>query len=72
MNFILKRGFLVKRIDETESANAFVQRVSAGFYNFERCVNNEVDYQKEKEERDTNAVKEFANTSVFSKLKEMI
>lgn len=72
MNFILKRGVLVKRINEAESANAFVQRVSGGFYNFERSINNEVDYQKEKEERDTKAVKEFASTSVFSKLKEMI
>lgn len=62
----------MKRINETESANAFLKRISEGFYNFERSVNNEVVYQKEKEERDTEAVKEFANTGVFSKLKEMI
>lgn len=68
----MKRGIYLSRINEAESANAFIQRISGGFYNYERSVNNEVVYQEEKEERDTKAVKEFANTGVFLKLKEMI
>lgn len=62
----------MKRINEKESATAFVERISGGFYKYERSTNNEVVYKEEKEERDTNAVKEFVNTNAFSKLKEMI
>lgn len=70
--FFAKEEFIVNRINEKEAASAFVKRISGGFYKFERSINNEVVYQAEKEERDTQAVKEFASTSVFSKLKEMV
>ncbi len=59
------------RINEAEAANNFVERIKKGFYNYERSTNTEVVYQIEKEQRDTNAVKEFVNTEVFAKLKEM-
>lgn len=62
----------MKRIDEKMSAIAFVERVNSGFYKYERSINNEVVYKDEKEERDTNAIKEFVNTNAFLKLKEMI
>lgn len=62
----------MKRLNENESADIFVQKVCGGYYNYERSVNTEVDYQKEKEERDTSAVKEFVGTNVFSKFTEMV
>lgn len=62
----------MKRINEKTSAIAFVKRVNSEFYKYERSINNEVVYKDEKEERDTNAIKEFVNTNAFLKLKEMI
>lgn len=62
----------MKRINERASAAAFIERARGGTYRYERSINNEVVYKDEKEERDTNAVKEFVNTDVFSKLKDMM
>jgi len=57
----------MKRINETESARAFIEKVNGGFYSYDRSINTEVDYPQYKEDRDTVAVKEFATTSVFAK-----
>ena len=61
----------MNRINEEESANAFIEKLSNGYYKYDRSQNTEVDYAKEKEERDTNAVKQFLNSKLFCSLKQI-
>lgn len=46
----------------------FRQKLDSGFFKRYRPHNTEVDYAKEKEERDTLAVEKFANSGLFQEL----
>ncbi len=59
------------RINEEESANAFVEKLLNGHYKYERSTNTEVDYAAVKEDRDTAAVKELLNSNLFNYIKEV-
>ena len=61
----------MKRIEENEAAKSFVEKLAAGKYPLERAKNCGVNYSEEKEERDTAAVKEFMNSSLFKEFKKM-
>lgn len=58
----------VLRINEAEAAAAFIEKLAKGYYPFERSVNTEVVYHKEKEQRDTDAVKAFITSELFQHL----
>lgn len=55
----------MKRIDEVASAKAYVNKLLAGDYPLERSKNDGVNYCKTKEERDTEAVREFTKSTLF-------
>ncbi len=61
----------MKRINEEESAKVFIQKLSNGYYQYDRSQNNEVDYCEVKEKRDTDAVKSFVQSKCFETLKKM-
>ena len=58
-------------LDVNKEADLFEQRVRSGFYGTERSQNSEVNYAKEKENRDSKAVKEFTKTRTFAYIKNM-
>ncbi len=59
------------RINETESAKKFIKRVQSKEYIIDRSYNTEVNYKKEKEKRDTAAVKRFTQSKAFKGIEEM-
>lgn len=59
----------MNRINETEAAADFIAKLSAGFYPYDRSINTEVIYHKEKEQRDTDAVKAFVTSELFQYLR---
>lgn len=65
------RLFILKRINEENAAEKFYEQLFDGYYKYDRSVNTEVDYSAEKEQRDTNAVKEFINSDFFNSLLNM-
>ena len=61
----------MKRIDEAAAAKAFIAKLSSGDYPLERAKNCAVNYSEEKEDRDTQAVKEFTKSALFLEFKKM-
>lgn len=55
-------------INSEESAKRFEEKLKSGFYKKDRSRNTEVDYTKEKQDRDTKAVEEFTKTNIFHEL----
>ena len=53
------------RIDEAAAAKAYVNKLSSGGYPLERSKNDGVNYCETKEERDTEAVREFTKSGLF-------
>lgn len=62
----------MKRIDEKASANEFVEKLKNGFYSHNCSQNAEADYHASKEQRDTKAVKDFVNSSLFGSLRALM
>lgn len=62
----------MKRINEKEAAATFITKLADGYYPYDRSQNTEVDYCKEKEQRDTDAVKGFVKSRLFDSLKRMV
>ena len=60
----------MKRIDEA-AAKAFIAKLSSGDYPLESAKNCAVNYSEEKEDRDTQAVKEFTKSALFLEFKKM-
>lgn len=61
----------MERINEEESAKVFMERLTNGYYSYDRSQNNEVNYSEEKERRDTESVRSFLNSNLFNCLKGM-
>lgn len=61
----------MKRIDETKAALKFMEDLTGGEYPLDRSTNTEVNYPKKKEQRDTEAVKEFIKSRLFESYKDM-
>ena len=61
----------MKRIDETAAARAYIADLEAGLYPSERTKNDGVVYSEAKEERDTEAVREFTKSVLFEEFKKM-
>ena len=60
----------MERNDEaTKAAKEFLTKLASGHYRYDRSVNSEVNYRDEKEDRDTDAVKAFTQSALFSSLK---
>lgn len=60
----------MERVDEaTNAAEEFLTKLASGYYRYDRSVNSEVNYRDEKEDRDTEAVKAFTQSILFSSLK---
>ncbi len=59
------------RIDEDAAAKAYIKKLAAGVYPLERSKNYGVNYCKIKEERDTEAVREFMASKLFADFKEI-
>ena len=59
------------RINEQEAAEKIISDALNGYYGYDRSQNTEVNYQKEKEQRDTNDVRNFAKSSLFNKVRNM-
>ncbi len=59
------------RINEQEAAEKIISDALNGYYGYDRSQNTEVNYQEEKEQRDTAAVKTFVNSSLFNKVRNM-
>lgn len=55
-------------VDIEESTKRFEEKFRSGFFRLERSTNTEVDYSREKEERDVEAVERFAKSPVFGEL----
>lgn len=53
------------RIDEAAAAKAYVEKLTNGDYPLERSKNCGVNYSATKEDRDTDAVREFTKSTVF-------
>lgn len=58
-------------VDVQKETQLFQERLETGYFPTERSMNSEVDYAKEKEPRDTEAVKTFTNTKSFEYIKDM-
>lgn len=61
----------MERINEEVAAKAFLAKLEAGVYPLERAKNSGIDYNKFKEDRDTEAVQELTKSKLFEKLKKM-
>ncbi|MDE6388743.1 MAG: hypothetical protein K2L82_13175 [Lachnospiraceae bacterium] len=59
------------RIDESAAAKSYVAKLAAGGYPLERAKNDGVNYSDTKEERDTEAVREFTKSALFEAFKKM-
>lgn len=59
------------RVDVQEETRLFGEKLRNGYFSTERSKNSEVNYAKEKEERDTAAVKRFLKTPSFEYIKDM-
>ena len=57
------------RINETEAAKEYIIKLVAGDYPLERSKNDAPNYCETKEERDTEAVKEFTKSTLFAEFK---
>ena len=55
-------------INSEESTKRFEEKLKSGFYRKDRSRNTEVNYTKEKQERDTKAVEEFTKTEIYHEL----
>lgn len=57
------------RQNDVEAATArFEKKIKEGFFARDRSQNTEVDYKLEKQDRDTQAVKDFVRTDMFKEL----
>jgi len=75
-SIIVKRLFLeeernMARIDIQKATEEFRCKFKSNYYPLERSKNNEVDYSKEKEHRDTEAVRRFVKSEYFEYMKKM-
>ncbi len=61
----------MSRLNVQEERKKFGERLRNGYYATERSKNKEVNYAKEKEGRDTEAVKAFTKTKAFEYIKNM-
>lgn len=61
----------MERVNERAAAEAFMEKLTGGVYSVERSKNIEVDYCREKETRDTEAVRRFTGSQLFAKFKEI-
>lgn len=61
----------MERIDENAAAEDYEKKLRSGYYPLERSKNDGVDYCKEKEKRDTDAIREFMQSSLFQEFKSM-
>lgn len=59
------------RINEQEAAEKIITDALDGYYGYDRSQNTEVNYQEEKEQRDTDAVRTFVNSSLFNMIRDM-
>lgn len=59
------------RVNVQEETRLFGEKLRKGYFATERSKNNEVDYAKEKEQRDTKAVKDFTQTEYFEYIRDM-
>lgn len=59
------------RVNVLEETRLFQERLETEYFATERSTNNEVVYAKEKEPRDTKAVKMFTETQSFEYIKDM-
>lgn len=59
------------RLNVQDERRKFGERLRNGCYVTDRSKNKEVDYAKEKEGRDTEAVKAFTKTEAFEYIKNM-
>ncbi|MDE5605362.1 MAG: hypothetical protein K2I73_07255 [Eubacterium sp.] len=59
------------RINEQKAAEKIISDALNGYYGYDRSQNTEVNYQEEKEQRDTAAVRNFVNSSLFNKVRNM-
>lgn len=55
-------------IDSRESTKRFKEKLNNGFYKKNHLRNSDIDYTKEKQDRDTKAVRDFANSEAFNEL----
>ena len=55
-------------INSEESAKRFQEKLNNGFYKRDRSRNTEIDYTKERQDRDTAAIEEFTKTTAFKEL----
>lgn len=60
------------RVDETLAAKEYMRKLESGYYPLERAKNNGTHYSETKEERDTEAVREFTESSLFMEFKETV
>lgn len=61
----------MKRINEEDAANVFLDQLKNGYYKYDRSKNTEVNYAEKKEKRDTDAIKSFLTSPLFNKLKQI-
>lgn len=58
-----------RRINEDEAAKDFMKKLKKeGVFVCEHSLNTEVDYQREKDDRDTQAVRNMAQNNFFAHL----
>lgn len=61
----------MKRIDEATAAKDFIEKLNRGSYPMERSKNDAAVYSENKEERDTEAVRESTKSELFREFKKM-
>lgn len=62
----------MKRINEELAAKEFIESLkTSDKFAYNRSLNTEVDYSREKEQRDTRAIKDFLNSYLLEELKNM-
>lgn len=59
------------RINEQDAAEKIITDALDGYYGYDRSQNTEVNYREKKEQRDTDAVRTFVNSSLFQMVRDM-
>lgn len=59
------------RLDVQEETHLFMQKIYNGYFEKERSKNSEVNYEKKKRDRDSEAVKEFLESPLFNHIIDM-
>ena len=67
----MRRRIKMPKLDIQEETRLFEKKINEGYFEKERSKNCEVNYEEEKRDRDTAAVKEFLDTSLFNHIRDM-